>query len=326
MDHGMPDDETVRAALRLAVRAPSVHNIQPWRWRIGDRSVHLFLDPDRAIPSTDPDQRDLLLSCGAALHHLRIAFAALGWSAIVHRLPNPDEPNHLAAIELVAHRPTAQDVELSAAISRRRSDRRQFSSWPIPVGYFGLLIERAAGLGVLVRRATDRSRERLLEAMRIAAAEHALDPDYRFELANWSGRHGSADGVPARSTPRPRPDAEVPARDFTEPQLLDQARMPDTADLLVLATSADDRVSRLRAGEAMSAVLLTAANIGLATCPLSEPLELPLLRNRVRLEVLDDSAYAQVVIRVGWAPTSADALPITPRRAIDEVVDPFGVR
>ncbi|MFG1798061.1 Acg family FMN-binding oxidoreductase [Nocardia sp. NPDC049149] len=323
MDHGLPDDNTVKAALALAVRAPSVHNSQPWRWRIGRRSVHLYLDPARALPATDPDQRDMIVSCGAALHHLRVACAALGWSAVVHRLPNPADPNHLASVELLRHRPTPAEVELSAVISRRRTDRRHYSSWPIPAGYLGLAAERAAALGAIVRQASDRSRDHLVAAARAAAVQHAMDPEYRFELANWSGRHSAADGVPARNTPSPRPDDELPARTFVAPQLSDSAHEPDCAELLVIGTSADDRISRLRAGEALSAVLLTATNVGLATCVLTEPLELAQLRRDVRVGVLDDSAYPQAIVRIGWVPTSAEPLPPTPRRSIEDVLDPF---
>lgn len=323
MDHGLPDDSTVRTALALAVRAPSVHNVQPWRWRIGGRSIHLYLDPARTLTVADPDQRDLVLSCGAALHHLRIACAALGWSAVVRRLPNPADPNHLAAVELVRHRPTPLDIALSAAIASRQTDRRHYSSWPIPPGYLGLVTERAAALGAIVTQAGDRPREVLIEIMRTAAAQHAGDPEYRFELANWSGRHSSDDGVPARNAPRVRPQDELPAREFAAPALPDGTHEPDYAELLVISTSADDRLSRLCAGEAMSAVLLTATNIGLATCLLTEPLELPDLRRRVRVEVLDDLAQPQAILRIGWRATSALPLPVTPRRSVDDVLDPF---
>ncbi|MGY2002678.1 hypothetical protein [Blastococcus sp. SYSU DS1024] len=126
------DRTTVRAAVALANRAPSVHNSQPWRWRIGTSSIHLFADPDRALPITDPQQRGLIISCGAALHHLRVALLATGSASQVHRLPDPARPDHLAAVELSPAQPTADDLALAQAIENRRSDRRVFSTWPVP--------------------------------------------------------------------------------------------------------------------------------------------------------------------------------------------------
>jgi nitroreductase len=319
----MPEYDTIKTAVALAVRAPSVHNTQPWRWRIGHNTVHLYADPTRHLASTDPDRRDLVISCGAALHHLRIALAALGWSTIVHRLPNPDEPNHLAAVELIGHRPTPREVELAAAIDKRHTDRRHYSSWPVPRGHLTLLVERAAELGVVVREVNEAQRPQLANTIRVAAGSHGVDGAYQSELAAWSGRHGSADGVPARNTPRPRPDDEISARAFAGALLLDDTAAPDGAQLLVLGTSSDDRMSWLRAGEAVSAVLLTAANIGLATCLLTEPLEIPALRRSVRTAVLEDWAFPQAIVRIGWAPTSVDALPPTPRRPVREVLDAF---
>lgn len=53
----------------LAGRAPSVHNTQPWMWRVGEHSLHLYANWDLNLPHTDPDARDLMVSCGAALNH-----------------------------------------------------------------------------------------------------------------------------------------------------------------------------------------------------------------------------------------------------------------
>src|SRR3954454_11018719 len=116
------DASTARAAIALANRAPSVHNSQPWRWRIGPHSLHLFTDPTRMLPATDPEGRDLRLSCGAALHHLRVALLAAGWGSVVHRLPDPGHPEHLAAVELRSAQPTPEDLALATAIDARRTD------------------------------------------------------------------------------------------------------------------------------------------------------------------------------------------------------------
>ncbi|MGW5309602.1 Acg family FMN-binding oxidoreductase [Nocardia thailandica] len=320
MYRGLPDDETVRAALTLAGRAPSVHNIQPWRWRVTDHGLHLYLDPDRTLPATDPDQRDILLSCGAALHHLTVALTALGWSPVIHRLPDPDRPDHLAALNLVRHRPTDRDIELSAAITRRHTDRRRYTSWPIPPGYLSLFTERAAALGAVVHHIDDHARGQLGTAMRAAALAHAADAPYAHELAVWSGRHGSADGVPARNVPEATAGDLFPVRHFAGAELPDTATEPDHAEVLLTGTWADDRLARLRAGEAVSSVLLTATNIGLATCLLTEPLEVAGQRDLIRRRLLGDGSYPQAFVRVGWAPTSAGEVPPTPRRAVRELL------
>lgn len=318
MKRGLPDDTTVHAALTLAGRAPSVHNVQPWRWRVADHSIHLYLDTRRALPAADPDHRDIVISCGAALHHLSVAMTALGWAPVIHRIPDPAAPDHLAAMTLVPHRPTALEIELSKSITRRRTDRRHYTSWPIPSGYLSLFVERAATLGAVLRRIEDRGP--VQAAARAASRIHANDDAYRFELAMWSGRHGSDDGVPARNTVLPTTVDDFPPRKFAAAEFTDPATQPDHAELLIIGTSADDRASRLRAGEAISSVLLTATGIGLATCLLTEPLELADQRAKIRGELLHDAAYPQAILRVGWAPTSADVPPETPRRPLADLL------
>ncbi|WP_308212028.1 MULTISPECIES: Acg family FMN-binding oxidoreductase [Nocardia] len=282
MSNAHPDPDTLRAALTMAVRAPSVHNSQPWLWRVGERTVQLYADPSRHLPRTDPDYRDLIVSCGAALHHLRIAARALGWETVVHRLPNPADTDHLAAVEFRSSTPTIEAVELSRAISRRRTDRRRYTSWEVPTAYLTAIGAAAAANGALVTHVeSGPARATLLEAFEQAAARHARDADYNAELARWSGRHASPAGVPARSAVV----ADEPTtRRFADP-VLPQVVVTDidaVDRLLMISTASDDRVSRLRAGEALSAVLLTATKLGLANCPLTEPLELPETRAAIR--------------------------------------------
>lgn len=66
-------------------------------------------------------------------------------------------------------------------------------------------------------------------------------------------------------------------------------------------------------------MLLTATALGLASCPLTEPLELADTRDEVRTKLLDGDGFPQMLLRIGWAALNADPLPATPRRPLSEV-------
>lgn len=321
MNMRFPDAGTIRTVLSLASRAPSVHNTQPWRWRVDGSSLHLYSDASRQLPNTDPDGRDLLLSCGAALHHCVVALAAVGWLSKVTRLPNPADPSHLAAIELSPHPADAVDIALAAAIPRRRTDRRYYSSWPVPVGDVALMAARVARSGVTLCQVEDLDN---LRKIVVQSVRDHLNKDYLAEITAWSGRYASVAGVPARNTPVSDPTAKIPGRFFAGPALPmapESSSADDNAVVLALGTRNDDRMAQLRAGEATSVVLLTATSLGLASCPVTEPLETPETRAAVQSDIFGDSSYPQMLLRVGWAPINADPLPATPRRELSDFVE-----
>jgi nitroreductase len=291
------DQRTMLEALRLANLAPSVHNTQPWRWLVGDHSVHLMAEWSRQVPATDPDGRDLLVSCGTALHHLRIALASLGWHATVHRLPDSDL-SHLAAIEVVPQEPSEDELALALAIPRRRTDRRGFTSWPVPSGHLDLMSRYAAEAGAMLVPLIDPVHRRVVTAA-IAAASWWPEED-RGELAA---------SAPGRTRVRVFPGGPLDQPD-TGPG--------DDGELLVLGTQHDDEPARLRAGEAASAALLAATSLDLATCPLSQPMAVRDTRDVIRDRVLHGTACPQLLLRVGWVPTSEEPLPRSVRRPLHE--------
>jgi hypothetical protein len=98
----------------------------------------------------------------------------------------------------------------------------------------------------------------------------------------------------------------------------------DNAVVFALGTNTDRSLARLRAGEATSVVLLRATMSGLATCPVTDPLEIAETREVVQREVFGDKASHQMLLRIGWAPADAEPLPLTPRRQLHDVVKDLG--
>ncbi len=70
--------DLLRTLVAQARLAPSVHNVQPSRWRLAGNRLLLLGDPSRAIPVADPAGRDWRLSHGAHLEGLALALAARG--------------------------------------------------------------------------------------------------------------------------------------------------------------------------------------------------------------------------------------------------------
>jgi hypothetical protein len=81
-------------------------------------------------------------------------------------------------------------------------------------------------------------------------------------------------------------------------------------------------VDRLRAGEAVSAVLLAATRFGLGTTPLSQGVEVDAVRQAIQRDVLHVPEQPQLVLRVGWPASGAAELPPTPRRDLHSVLLP----
>lgn len=324
----LPDRASLRRAIRSAVRAPSVYNSQPWRWRASTNDgVDLFADPNRRLNTIDVDGRDQLVSCGAALHHLVVALAGMGWAAQVERFPDPENTHHLAHVRPLLATPSPETVRQARVIPRRRTDRRRFSATGPGTNLLEALTARAADCGTELHVvAQGVARERLLAIITRSGDLQRQQAGYAAELARWTGRYaGAGDGITADTMVAvgPSQPGEVPMRAFTRGALAQSPNsfaQTDASALMVLSSSRDDRLGALRAGEATSAVLLAATDIGLATTPLSQPMEVATTRAEIRDDIVGPQSFPQMLLRVGWPQPGCPDLPPTPRRGLDHVL------
>lgn len=313
--------------LEYACRAPSVHNTQPWRWRVHGNRVELFADFKRQLLYTDPARRDLLISCGAALHHLQMAASGFGWAARVRRLPDPSDDRHLATVTLTPSRPDGTDTSLLESIRARRTDRRRLTSWPVPEERLVSLSSTGSIWGAQVLPVTgEAAKSRIYSLTRQASVIQGRNLRYVDELAAWTQRTSSRpEGMPPEVIPAREElsAADAVNRRFVNGTLPDPEvdSEPSEDGLLVVCTSSDDVISRVRAGEALSAVWLRATQENMALVPLSQAIEVDQTREELQDDVLGGLAYPQLLLRVGWLPLSRNELPMTGRRPLSEVVE-----
>jgi hypothetical protein len=321
-DTSVPDQVLTRV-VELAQRAPSVHNTQPWRWRGTGGSLELYADRTRQLAAGDPAGRNLVISCGTVLHHVRVVAGALGWKTAVSHLPDPAQPDLLARVELSRGVRPPDGAARLEAVDQRCTDRRRFTSWPVPDDRLTHLAARATEWGSRALPLTDVS-ERFRAELLVNRALDLQDTDsaVRDEQRAWMD-HGPDDGVPSAVLPAP---LDVPSRRssrFVTGLLGDSAvREVESSDgLVVICAPTDDQPAWLRAGEALSAMWLYATTEGLSIVPLSQVIEVAETRDALRLEVLGGLAHPLVLVRVGWQAISRSQLPRTPRRPVDEVLE-----
>lgn len=325
----------VRDVIAVACRAPSLHNTQPWQWRLRDDRLELRADRTRQLRVADPDAHSLLVSCGAALVLTDLALRARGWMTRIERLPDPGDPDLVATFDnSLPHRPTETDHALLATAERRSSDRRPFQDRPVP----DMLIEamrRAAGDSGVHAHFPARADESLNLAVAVSWADRVerRDADYLAEMARWlhdpdvHASRNAVDGVPATAIPHvtdghPR-HTDIPLRDFEigvsgREQI--EADVDERPLIAVLLTDSDSAHEHLASGEAMMRVMLEAGRVGLACCPLSQAVDLVAFRSRVQT-LMGWTSYPQMMLRIGYPPPDQPTRARSPRRPVDDQLD-----
>lgn len=329
-------DGDLHGIVELSSLAPSVHNTQPWSFTWDGTAFSVYEDPSRALPVLDPTGRERLISCGAAILNARAAFAGLGYRCGTTVSPDPDEPELLARITVQGRKePSEQELALAGAIARRTTDRDPFDDRPVPEAARTALMAAAEREGGWVRFLREDGENEAVEVQVLlshADSSQRSDPAYLAELAAWRNER-LAEGVPARALP------SVPAelrgatwvpRDFdaataSHPVARTPADAPPPKEhpsVLVLGTSGDTRQDWLTAGQALGLLLLRATVDGLAAQPLTQVLEVPLLRSRMR-HALGVVGHPQMLLRLGYGHTGPTSRRRPPEQTVT-LVSPSG--
>lgn len=320
-----PAGNPVAIALEAAVRAPSPHNTQPWRFETAADRIDVLLDPERVLAVADSDAREARLSCGAAILNMRLALRAVGHDSVVELLPARERPEQLATVWIKdSYRTTPEDRALARAIGFRRSNRRPFTDRPVPVWIRRALVDAASAEGtelVLLERPADL--DALAALLRRAEHLQSEDPAFQAELRRWTVDGGvREDGVPAvAGGPRPAPGTLLTLRHYTVGDGAPERPYESDPLVAVLGSFTDRPLAQLRAGQAMQRVLLTATTAGVSASFLAQPVELPATRASLR-SLLGGRAHPQVVLRFGYgftAPAARRRRPDAITHAIAEV-------
>ena len=318
--------DKARFAVNYAILAPSSHNTQPWRFVIIGSELLVSADRTRSLPNIDPFDRELIISCGAALFNLRVALAYFNVPLEITTFPYSAEPDVVARIAFPNSGPTLKDLAgLFDAITKRVTNRGPFIEEDVPDAVVKSLQSAAELEGGDVGFARTLSERERVAALIARADQHQFDdPRFRRELASWIHPSRSNDGMPASSqgfdtlTDIATPISAMAIRTFDLGNGVAAAheQLARGSPLLVtLSTPMDNNEAWLAAGQALQRLLLVATMAGYSTSYLNQPIEVLELRAGLAAE-MRTAPYPQLLLRVGRGST----VPHSPRRPIADVL------
>ena len=304
--------DVIDTALASAVRAPSPHNTQPWRFEVRPGRIDVLLDRHRILLAADPEGREARLACGAALFNLCVALHAAGQATAVDLRP-AGKPGPLATVRLTGtYVPTAADLALAAAVEQRHTNRRTFTERPVPDEVRDALVQAAVLEGGRLLVVDDPARLDAIVALLSEAEDHQRqDAEFCVELSYWTTSFpGRDDGVPVGlGGPRPRADGLVDAGPF---------RLGAIPLVGVLVSPSDISQDVMRAGQALQRILLTGTSSGVSASFLSPLAEVGRARRALRVQVTR-IGQPQAVLRFGYGQKTAPT-PRRPVRAVSRLV------
>lgn len=322
----MPDNRNhsetreLRALVRSAILAPSSHNTQPWRFSVREGRIALYADRTRALPANDPDDRELTISCGCALMNLRVAAAAGGLGPRIKILPELEDPDLLAYVELAPSTDRASDdAQLFPAITKRRTYRKRYEAKPVLGEVLDELAESAHSEGAWVEVLSgETTRHKAAELIAEGDAIQWADPSWRRELAAWMHPRRQGDGLVVPGLAAPIAQLTVRSFDMGSGVAAKDRKLANESPVLaVLGSERDDAADWVSAGQSLQRLLLTACQKGLQASYLNQPIQVPSLRPKLK-NLLSRGGFPQILFRLGFP---GNELPATSRRELDQVID-----
>lgn len=290
--------------LGYAILAPSSHNSQPWSFNVSDGEIEIYADRSRWLSVADPDRREMYLSLGAALENLMIAGEHFGYNCTVSYFPG--EENLVAAVSFEPGSLQPSDSTLFDAITARKTNRHPYELRAIPIEDLQALSGFASDPDVSVYISNSSAAKREFLDM-VAEADDILysDINYKSELGRWLGMGVMGPtGLEAKLAQMAVVFLDVGPEETAK----DIERINSTPYIGFICTEANDSISSLKAGRAFERFWLAAGTFGISLHPMSQPLEVPLIKAELAglLPANSDKRIVQQTFRLGYARAEAE--------------------
>lgn len=313
--------------LNFALLAPSSHNSQPWKFRVGDDFIMVSADMRRRLKDGDSNDRQLFISLGCAITNILVAGDYYGLRGVVTYFPEASNPDCAARISFTTSgSPSSDNHHLIFAIPKRTSNRNKYSK-QLPDETFIDQAKRLETPTLHITFASEPSIKNQLADVALAAGIFAMEDKYfREELSHYvkSNITKSFIGMPAFGMGIPTPVSLFAPRMI---QFLNMNKLSLKADekmfkeftptLGLISTEADTKQDWLKTGEIYEHIVLEACSRGIASAVWAAPIQIGEYYRDLQT-ILKIEFRPQMFFRIGYTDR---VTPHSPRIPLDHILE-----
>ena len=306
-----------------AVKAPSGHNTQPWKFRQNESAVEVYPDFDRRLPVVDPDDRELFVSLGCAVENLCLAAQTKGYKSAVS--VGDTGVVTVSLMEKVDVKPNP----LFNQIDARQTNRSVYTGEEIALDVLKKLQSIRSEKGISVHYYARQTKQfNDIEQYVLQGNTNQMQNEaFKAELKSWmrfNKKHQdqTLDGLSyavfgAPNVPRwmAEPIMAMAINAKTQNKA-DREKIASASHLVLFMTRENSRREWVNLGRTLQRFLLTATELGIAHAYLNQPNEQPEIAAEMAKTLDLDGEYPTVLLRVGYGEQQA----YSKRRPIGDVI------
>lgn len=313
--------------VEYAIKAPSGHNTQPWKFRLTENTVEIHPDLSRTLSVVDGTNRELYISLGAATENLCIAAREFGYKDEVAIVPDADGKAYIRVSLIKGEDKVIQP--LFNQILKRQTNRQIYTGKSISKDTLNLLTSVVPEEGVHLHFYSRKSPEySLLKEFVLRGNEYQMnDKGFKDELTGWIRLNKKDvekhhDGLTYKAMGSPSVPSFIGkpiVRSFLKAKTQNKSdrKNIDSSSHLVLLTGIDNTPKGWVAlGRTLERFLLETTRLGVANAYLNQPCEVPALAEELRQKLSMSSEHPTLLLRIGYA----SPMPYSPRKTVEAVI------
>ncbi len=321
----MARETDFRQILQHAIKAPSGHNTQPWKFKINQDSVEVWPDFRQALPVVDPDHRELYISLGCAVTNVRLAASQFGYRDNVEFINQSDQ----VVIRIKLKKTRVEKNSLFEQIPLRQTNRQAYNGQQIDQPTIEKLrdIPHQKGISSYYFKNQEPNFETIRQAISQGNNSQMKDPEFKQELLAWirfnqkevsrlqNGLTYKVMGAPSM----PRFIGKTIVKSFLNAKKQNQTdseKIRSSSHFVVLTSEQNSVEQWIKLGITLENLLLKLSQLKIATAFHNQPCEIKELASSLQKTLPINGEYPQIILRLGYATKPA----FSPRKNLEAFI------